>query len=162
MNRREVRKSDLGAIRKLVYDTGVFSEEEVNVAVELAEDAFLKGIQSDYHFLISDISDDAGSGLSGYTCFGRIPFTDERYDLYWIVVNKKCQHRGIASQLLQDTEAIIHISGGKMLYAETSSRPPYLPAQSFYRKHYFNEVARLKNFYKEGDDKIIFGKSFMP
>ena len=39
------------------------------------------GEKSHYHFLLAE----KGGTLAGYTCFGRIPLTAERYDLYWIV-----------------------------------------------------------------------------
>lgn len=152
--RSDVTADDVKAIRHMVKDSGVFSPEEIDVAEELAEDRFKLGKKSHYHFLLADNA----SALAGYTCFGRIPLTQERYDLYWIVVDKSAQQQGLASKLMTETEAAIRKLGGKAIYAETSSRAVYAPAIAFYCKHGFIEAARLKNFYADGDDKLTFGK----
>jgi len=152
--REDVTAEDVKAIRTMVAEVGVFSPEEIDVAEELAEDRFKLGAKSHYHFLLAD----SGGKLAGYTCFGRIPLTAERYDLYWIVTDKLAARQGIASKLIAETESSIRIKGGKAIYAETSSRTAYVPAHAFYRKHGFAELARLQNFYADGDDKIIFGK----
>ncbi len=146
---------DIDAIRKMVTEAGVFSPEEIDVAAELAEDRLSSGVQSHYHFFVAEHD----GTLIGYTCFGRVPLTDERYDLYWIITDPKAQRQGIASELMMETEEEIRRLGGKALYAETSSRAVYLPAHRFYLKHEFSEQARLKNFYADGDDKVIFGKT---
>jgi len=152
--RSELKQGDIAAIRNMAVRAGVFSEEEIGVAVELAEDKLTKGSASDYHFMLADIHD----ALVGYTCFGRIPLTEARYDLYWIVVSADIQQKGIASALMGQTETSLHALGGRILYAETSSRAIYAPAHGFYRKQGFTESACLKDFYADGDDKLIFSK----
>jgi ribosomal protein S18 acetylase RimI-like enzyme len=152
--RTELRAADVDAIRALVRDTGVFSEEEINVAGELAEETLAKGPDLAYHFLIAE----QDGNLLGYSCYGRIPLTQASYDLYWIVVDNKKQNRGIASFVMERTQDAIRALGGKQLYTETSSRSVYAPAQSFYLKHAFAEIARFEDFYSDGDDKIVYGK----
>lgn len=153
--RRAVMQDDVEAIQVIVSNCGVFSAEEIDVAVELAQDALANRGTSDYHFVLAE-----RAGLvAGYTCFGRIPLTQERYDLYWIVVDAGTQQQGIASGLLKETEESVRELHGKALYAETSSRAVYTPAQGFYRKHGFAELARIPNFYSDGDDKLIYGKT---
>ena len=51
--------------------------------------------------------------------------------------------------------------GGTALYAETSSREKYIPTHMFYRKNVFTEVARIKDFYDIGNDKIIYKKQLV-
>ncbi len=153
--RDRIRQADVGAIRRIVTETGVFNAEEIDVAVELAEDRLKCGLDSDYHFVFAD-----GEGeMLGYTCYGRIPFTDGRFDLYWIATAQGAQGRGLAAQLLAVTEAAVRGQGGKKLYAETSSRDVYLPAQRFYERHGFICEATLVDFYRAGDSKLTFVKS---
>jgi ribosomal protein S18 acetylase RimI-like enzyme len=152
--RQNVTQDDVEAIHVMVANSGVFSAEEIEVAVELAEDALANKENSHYHFMLAD----RGGQLVGYTCFGRIPMTDGRYDLYWIVVDGNVQQQGIASSLLRETEAAIVKLGGKALYAETSSRVEYMPAHAFYSGRGFILAADLKDFYSNGDHKLIFDK----
>lgn len=149
-----VSADDVKAIRNMVASSGVFSAEEIDVAEELAQDAATLGDKSHYRFILA-----AGDrGIAGYTCFGRIPLTDERYDLYWIVTDKRFQQQGIAAALMQRTESAIKSLGGKAIYAETSSRAIYAPAQRFYMKSGFELAATVRDFYHDGDDKLLYCK----
>jgi ribosomal protein S18 acetylase RimI-like enzyme len=150
-----ISQDDVEAIHVMVAASGVFSSEEIDVAVELAEDALANKESSGYHFMLAD----RGGQLLGYTCFGRIPLTAERYDLYWIVVDGNAQQQGIASGLMRETEAAIRALHGRAIYAETSSRAVYAPAQAFYRRQGFTLAGQLKDFYADGDDKMIFAKN---
>ncbi len=152
--RTTVMPEDVKAIRRMVAEAGVFSPEEIDVAEELAQDSATLGMGSHYHFILAD----SATGLAGYTCYGRIPLTDERYDLYWIVTDMKEQRKGVAAELMQRTEAAVRALGGKAIYAETSSREIYAPAQRFYEKTGFTLAARVKDFYKSGDDKLLYSK----
>lgn len=152
--RTDITGADITAIHELVAKTGVFSPEEIDVAAELAEARVTHGDASGYHFILA-YEDEM---LAGYTCFGRIPLTDERYDLYWIVVDPARHNRGVATALLTRTEDAIRQLGGHHLYAETSSRDAYAAAQTFYLANSFGKLAHLPDFYKDGDGKIIYGK----
>lgn len=154
----KLRHGDPEAIRKLVEHCGVFSDEEIAVAGELAELA-LGGVDNSYCFVFFR---DQMTGLYAYSCYGAIPFAAQRYDLYWIAVDPSCQGSGIASAVLAETEDCIRKQGGERLYAETSSTPPYAAARRFYHRHGFVEAARLKDFYQAGDDKLIFEKLIAP
>jgi ribosomal protein S18 acetylase RimI-like enzyme len=148
----EVQKSDVAKIMQLVKEVGVFSEEEIEVSGKLIADA-LNG--EDYHFLF--LRNNAGD-IIAYSCFGEICMAKGRFDLYWLAVSKKWQGRKLASLILQKSEERIRAIGGKKLYAETSSLPEYSPARSFYIKYGFAQVAEINDFYKDGDNKVIFGK----
>ena len=138
-------------IRNIISQTGVFSESEVQVARELAEE-HLSNTDSSYLFQLAYHNEE----LLGYTCYGEIPMTDKRYDLYWIAVSPKAQGSGLAQQLIETTHKHIRSLNGTHVYAETSSTSNYNSARKFYIKQKYIEVARIPSFYKEGDDKVIY------
>lgn len=148
---------DMESIRQLVTRTGVFNAEEIDVAVELVQDRIKRSLSSDYHFVFADKDKE----LQAYSCFGRIPFTDGRFDLYWIAAEPAAQGAGLASRLLSITEAGIRELGGKKLYAETSSRKIYAAAHHFYHKTGFMLESTFHDFYRDGDDKLVFVKSLL-
>lgn len=153
--RQTVQHSDIQNVCKLAANTHVFSTEEIKVAGELVEECLQKGEDiSGYSFLFVE---EAGH-LIGYTCFGIIPFTDHRYDLYWIAVDPQRQQKGLGKELLKRTEQIITQRGGQNVYAETSSRAVYLPTRNFYCRNDYQEIAVLPNFYSDGDSKVIYYK----
>ena len=94
----------------------------------------------------------------GYTCYGLVPATVSSYDIYWIVVANDLQGQGLGKRLMAETEKIILQSGGKQVYAETSSREQYKPTHKFYESCGFQKEAFLKNFYADNDGKIIYSK----
>lgn len=153
--RRIVKLSDMESIRDLVKESGVFSVEEIDIAVELVADAALKGEKkSGYSFVFIE---QAGR-IIGYACFGRIPLTEDSFDLYWLVVDHQRRNQGFAGQLLALAEETIKAVGGKQIFAETSSRQDYAPARAFYKKAGFVQCAWQKDFYRAGDDKVTFMK----
>jgi GNAT superfamily N-acetyltransferase len=152
--RYEARPDDLALVRSLVESTDVFSPVEVDVAVELVEDRLKRGEQSDYRFVFAELE----GRTVGYTCFGPICLTAASYDLYWIAVEKACQGRKIGQLLMAESERLIRKAGGRNVYIETSSRPPYSPTRAFYLRCGYIEEAVLKNFYAPGDDKVMYSR----
>jgi ribosomal protein S18 acetylase RimI-like enzyme len=154
--REKIRPSDIQAVRDIVTSTGFFYDFEIGTAVELAEDALAKGAQSEYCFLFAD----QGGRTVGYSCFGAIACTFKRYDLYWIAVHQDCRRLGIGQRLLRATEEAIARRGGKRIYVETSGRPQYDPTRRFYLSNRYRIEAELKDYYGDGDNKVIYVNDF--
>ena len=152
--RNSILHDDIPIILGIIHSVALFSPEEKKVAIELAQESLLKGAQSSYHFLFAE---DCREVL-GYACFGYIPCTIDRFDIYWLVVHKKFQGLGIGKRLLKNTESEIAKMAGNRIYIETSSRDAYKAARIFYSHCGYREEAILKDFYAPGDDKIIYVK----
>jgi len=152
--RRLPRLSDRSAIRRMVKATGMFAAREVDIALELVDDALEKGTHSDYRFLFAD----RGHRLAGYACFGHIGCTESAFDLHWIVVHPHEQGRGLGRLLLGRTEALVRISGGTRLFIETSGRDEAAATLAFYRRCGYRPVSVIDDFYAPGDPRIIFAK----
>ena len=153
--RTSLRPADVDAIGALVRLTGVFSEAEIETARELVEQNLVEGAEgSGYHFLIAD----GVNAIDGYTCFGPIPGTDRRFDLYWIAVHPQSQKAKLGRHLLAATEREVLSLGGTMLFAETSTRGDYAPAHRFYGGCGFTRVAEVPDYYADGDGLALYGK----
>jgi ribosomal protein S18 acetylase RimI-like enzyme len=154
---------DVERIRRIVRSSGLFSEEEMRIARELALDRLEKGDRSDYRFLlILEPSMEGGplnSSVMGYSCYGLIAGTQSSFDLYWIAVEKQIQGRGLGGILLRKTEELIGKCGGTRVYVETSSTGPYTPTRAFYEKNGYVKETVLKDFYRPGDSKVIYVKT---
>lgn len=152
--RTEVRPEDAQYVREIVTSTNFFHEYEIDVAVELVQENLTKGQESGYNFLLVE----SDGRVVAYSCFGLIPCTESSFDLYWIVVHDDYRNHGIGKKLLGLTEQAIIDMGGKAVYAETSSQPVYAPTRKFYLLNNYVEAARLQDFYKQDDDKLIYIK----
>jgi D-alanine-D-alanine ligase len=136
-------------LEAIVRGTGVFSDAEIAVALELFDEP-----AGDYEFIGAF---DSGR-LVGYACFGSTPSTDRTYDLYWIAVHPDAQRSGVGAALIAEVERQLEERRARLLVIETSSRPDYASTRTFYRKRGYDEAARLRDFYAPGDDRVVLSK----
>ncbi len=161
--REEARPEDCARVRAVVESTGFFYPEELDIAEELVRERLEKGPVSGYHFIFADA--EAGDGTSGrnaellgYACHGPSDADPTLFDLYWIAVRQGCRGSGLGADILRRTEERVRDMGGKLLVAETSGRELYAPTRRFYERHGFFEAERVKDFYRPGDDKVVYHK----
>jgi ribosomal protein S18 acetylase RimI-like enzyme len=147
-----LQRTHRGRLREILDATAVFRPDEVDVALELFD------VAGDYEFLGGFESDD----LVAYACFGATPGTDHTFDLYWIAVHPTAQRHGGGSRLLAEVEQRLVDRGARLLVVETSSRPEYDATRRFYGARGYQEVARMRDFYAIGDDRVIYTKSLAP
>ena len=152
---RKTERQDFESIRSIVIATGVFSQEEIDIAVELMEIFLNDPNQKDYEMF--SYVDAEGKAL-GYICIGPTPATEATYDLYWIAVDPASHSKGIGTVLLNYTEAFLKQRGGRLLIAETSSTSRYDNTRQFYERKKFQKLAHIKEYYKPNDDLVIYGK----
>ena len=155
--RTAVRNSDAAAVRALVAATGFFTDEEVDVAVELVDETLALGKASGYEFVFADVPDKPGT-LLGYTCFGPIPATVSSFDLYWIAVAPGNQRGGLGQQLIRESERLARAQGATQMFVDTAGREQYAPTRGFYERSGYRKAAVLDDFYAPGDAKVIYAK----
>ena len=84
--------------------------------------------------------------------------TKGTFDLYWIAVDPAHQGRGVGRALLSASEDAIRGAGGRMLLVETAGKPAYAATRAVYAACGYREVARVPDFYEDGDDKVVFAR----
>jgi len=155
---RSLRPQDRSRIEEMVRSSGKFNDGEIVIALELVDEAVSKGEEaSGYLFAVLEERRE-GPQVKGYACYGPAPLTQGVYDLYWIVVDPKDQGKGFGRLLLGHVEQEVVKRGGRMILIETSSQESYGATIQFYERGGYQLVAQIKNFYRVGDDKLIFSK----
>jgi ribosomal protein S18 acetylase RimI-like enzyme len=94
----------------------------------------------------------------GYVCVGPAPLTEGTYDLYWIAVDPDTQGRGVGRALLTSAEGEVERRLGRLLLIETSSQDVYQSTVRFYERCGYALLAQIAEYYRPGDDKLVFGK----
>jgi ribosomal protein S18 acetylase RimI-like enzyme len=155
--REQLRRTDREAVRGLVTETGMFDAEEVDVAVELVDAYLERGVESGYRFLLAEQQ----RKVQGYVCYGPVPGSDRRFEVYWIAVATATQGTGLGRRLMAETEKRIRALGGCRVYAETASRPQYLPTRRFYLAVGYKKLGSLPHYYRKGDGKITYAKDLV-
>ncbi|MEX2644474.1 MAG: GNAT family N-acetyltransferase [Acetobacterales bacterium] len=153
--RESVRQEDAVGVRTLVAATGAFTADEVAIAEELVVERITRGRASGYEFIIAE----EGGAMVGYACYGRIPGTDDSFDLYWIAVHPDRQRHGFGGRVLQRAEAAMLRAGARRIYIDTSTTERYAAARAFYARSGYAVAATLPDFYRPGDGKVVFSKT---
>jgi ribosomal protein S18 acetylase RimI-like enzyme len=63
--------------------------------------------------------------------------------------------RGAGYAVVRAMEADLRRRGARLLRIETSSLTEYGPARQFYARLDYREAARIRDFYRPGDDLVI-------
>lgn len=155
-NIRPLRRDDRDQLRLLLCETGFFTEEEVAIAMELIDVVLDKPEQKDY---IINVCEEHGQVL-GYYCVGPTPATQSTFDMYWIAVKPSAQGRGVGKALDVHAERLLRSKQGNLVIAETSSQPRYESTRKFYTARGYAELARIRDYYRPGDDLVVYGKYF--
>lgn len=146
--------TDTDTLVAMAAGTGVFKPLEIDVLGELLDDfhAGAEGV-GPHAVAIED-----GGRVIGFAYFAPTPMTDRTWHLYWIVVDKTTQARGVGGVLMTYVEAEVAKLGGRVLIIETSSLPTYDLTRRFYLKLGYDQVATVRDFYADGDHQVIFRK----
>jgi len=150
---RPLQLRDRAALHQLLTRDGLFTREEISVALELIDDA-LADPGGEYHVLVAELD----GALAGYVCFGDTPMTDGTWDLFWIVTHPDARRNGVARALVTRMEAELRGRGARMIRVETSRLDGYGAARAFYERLGYPVCAVLPDFYRPGDDLLVMLK----
>ena len=154
---RAVTASDRNRIFEILTATAMFTDDEIAAAMMQVDKCLSDGGRGDYVVHVAEHRD-APSSVAGFTSYGPTPKAEAVYDLYWIAVDPAFHGRGIGQELLRFVEGEVRAHTGRMLLIETSSRESYRRTQQFYEEFGYEEISRIKDFYRVQHDKVIYCK----
>ncbi|RJP58650.1 MAG: GNAT family N-acetyltransferase [Candidatus Auribacter fodinae] len=132
--------------------TEVFSPEEIETLYEILAEHEEEGYEI--------VSKKDGDVLQGYIIFGRTPFTQSGWDIYWLVVSPDSQRKGVGRYLIETAEKVmVQAHGYAVVRIETSSRDHYLSARTTYERCGYTRAAVIQDFYKRNDSLVMFTKN---
>lgn len=149
-NIRAVIKSDIDGLKTVVDSSELFPSEYLD---EMISDYFNNPETLDIWFTYIDNNKQVAIGYC-------VPekLTDGTYNLLAIGVSQDSQGTGIASQMMNYIEQLLKQKDGRILIVETSSDDAQIGARNFYKKIGYLQAAVIKDFWKDGEDKIVFWK----
>jgi ribosomal protein S18 acetylase RimI-like enzyme len=141
------------ALAGLVRAVPEFDQADAQVALELIDAAL--GGSPDYELLVDHLGD---GSARGYVCFGPTPMTHGTWDLYWIAAHPLARRLGVGAALIREVESVLRARGARLIRVETASNDAYQATRAFYDRMGYREEARLRDFYKPGDDLVIYAR----
>lgn len=146
---RPLIAADLPALRAVIAANELFPPEMLDGMAA----PFLAG-EEEAGFWLTDR--DEGPVALAYCVPERL--TEGTWNLLLIAVHPDRQGQGRGSALMQAVEAALVERGARILLVETSGLPEYRRSRAFYARLGFGEEARIRDFYRDGDDKVVFRK----
>jgi ribosomal protein S18 acetylase RimI-like enzyme len=151
---RPLEPADAIPLIELTGETGFFKPLELVALGEVFDDYFRDN--RDYGHLALVEAD--GDRVLGFVYFAPVPMTEGTWSLYWIVVAKDQQGRGLGRRLLEAVENEVRERDGRLLLIETSALPKYESTREFYRRRGYLTAAEIPDYYAEGDGLVIYSK----
>ncbi|GAB5416883.1 MAG: hypothetical protein Crog4KO_17500 [Crocinitomicaceae bacterium] len=150
---RPVTKNDIPGIKSVIDSNKLFPSE------------YLEDMMSDYlnnpeseELWFTKIEKDVPIGV-GYCVPEK--FTEGTYNLLAIAVSKDVQGKGIGASLMQYIEESLKNKGARVLIVDTSSDDQFELTRKFYLKLGYLQEAVIRDFWSEGDDKVVFWKKLI-
>ena len=84
--------------------------------------------------------------------------TSGTYNLYAIGVRGDIQSKGIGSQMMNFIEQYLKEKDVRILIINTSGTDDFALTRKFYEKLGYNKEAVLRDFWDDGDDKVVYSK----
>jgi len=153
---RKLEATDRDELKRILFDTNHFNDEEIKIALELIDVYINDKTQKDYNIFVFETDDT--NKVSGYICFGRRPLTSGTYDLYWIAVDPNIHGKGIGSKLVKFMEDELKNMNGHLVLIETSGQENYKGERTFYERNGYKVQTVIKDFYREGDNLVVYHK----
>lgn len=147
---RAAERADMPAIRQIV-DVTLFPGEMLDAMMA----PYLESPETRHLWLVAE----QGSAVCGVVYCEPERMTVGTWNMLAIAVAPDRQGLSIGSKLTHHLEGLLRERGERVLIVETSGLPDYERTRAFYRKHQYVEAACLKDFYADGEDKVIFWKS---
>ncbi len=146
----------MAALIALVDATGLFQPNQLDELGGMLADYFGGNSDSD-HFWITD--EDDNDGPVGVAYCAPEQMTDGTWNLQLIAIRPDRQGQGRGATLLRYVEQTLTARGARVLLVETSGLASFERTRAFYRKCGYDEEARIRDFYKADDDKIVYRKA---
>ncbi|GAB4371455.1 MAG: hypothetical protein Kow00121_13010 [Elainellaceae cyanobacterium] len=150
---RPTTPDDITELMSLAKAIGLFQPNQLEELGEMLSDYFDSNNHSDRFWIIDD-----DNGAVGIAYCETERMTDRTWNLQLIAIRPDRQGQGRGTTLLRYVEQTLAARGGRMLLLETSGTPDFERTRSFYRKCGYNEEARIRDFYAEGVDKVVYCK----
>jgi ribosomal protein S18 acetylase RimI-like enzyme len=103
----------------------------------------------------------AGERIEGVAYYGPEPLTDGTWNVLMICVDPGAHGMGIGTTMMRHIEAELRTQGMRLLLVETSGLPTFERTRQFYDMLGYDREARIRDYYSDGDDKVILRKALV-
>ena len=148
---RNTEHADMSAILAIVHGSGQFDSDGL-AHVQRTLERHLTGA-GDGLWLTADDGEPVGVAYCAPEAV-----TAGTWNLLMLWTREDRHRSGHGSALVRHVERALEHRGARLLIVETSGLPAFAAARAFYTKCGFEHEATIRNFFAEGDAKLVFTK----
>lgn len=145
-----VTQNYIDELKKVVDSSGLFPSEYLD---DMIFDYLNNADTQDIWFTYIDC--DTPTAI-GYCVPEKL--TNGTYNLLAIGVSQSSQRNGVATKMMSYIEQQLKQKDGRILIVETSGDDAQIGARKLYEKIGYTQMAVIKDFWNDGEDKIVFWK----
>lgn len=150
---RPARPADRAAVLSVAVSSGLFPPDGVD---DLAERFDARPAGDEW------LVDDDGAGPVAVLLHAPEAMADRVRNVLLIAVDRAAHGRGRGRALMALVERELAEGGTRLLLVETSGTDGFARTRGFYRLLGYDEEARIRDYYADGDDKVVFRKALLP
>lgn len=151
---RPITPDDTSALTEVICSSGLFRQEDAD-SIQAMLDEYHSRKDDDGRHIVTFVEN---GSLAAVAYFSPKEFTDRVWELLMIAVTGSHQRQGLGSKLLRAVEDSVRAVNGRLLLIETSDKTSFERTRLFYQKHGYVEVARIPDYFTDGDGKVSFIK----
>ena len=149
MSIRKPDSRDLSAIKLILEDTDLFPPDMLDDMIE----PFLRGNEQQDRWLVCETETD---GVIGFSYTRAEELADSVWNLLAIGFRARYQASGFGTKLIEEVER--SLAGERILIVETSSLDVFAKTREFYETRGYEQEAVIRDYWADGEDKIVFRK----
>lgn len=143
-------QADLPALKEVLDTLELFPSEMLN---EMISDYFNNPDNPEFWF--TAVANDKPISI-GYCAPEQL--TDGTYNLLALGVRSDIQSKGTGKEMMTYIENELRENGQRILIVETSSTEAFAGSRKFYENQGYTKEAIIRDFWEEGDDKVVYWK----
>lgn len=148
---RSTASKDVAGLKRILEGTGLFPPEMLPDMI----DGFLSEADAGDLWLTSETDGE----VCGFCYAVPEPMTEGTWNMLAIAVLPSRQGNGAGGALVKHLEDHLRARGHRLLIVDTSGSAAFENTRRFYRNNRYVEEARIRDYWAEGDDKIVFWKA---
>ncbi|WNJ17873.1 GNAT family N-acetyltransferase [Pontibacter sp. G13] len=147
---RLITQADLPALKQVLDSIELFPAEMLE---DMIADFFSQSDSEEIWFTETD----GGTPISIGFCAPE-KMTEGTFNLYAIGVQSDYQGKGTGSRMMAFIEELLRSQGHRILIVDTSGTEEFTLTRKFYQQLGYAQEAVIRDFWAEGDDKVVFWK----
>lgn len=147
---RALRREDLSRVGHLVEVNGMFPADMLDTMTA----PYFDGETATHRWLVY-----AGAKVTGVAYFVPEQLTEGTWNLLLIAIDPACHGQGQGTAIMRHVEEELTRESQRILLVETSGTDTFERTRRFYDMLGYEREARIRDYYTDGDDKVIFRKA---